>query len=487
MWEAEVYFLAGLIAFFSGAWPYIKLVLMLVGWFAPVKLLSVERRESLLIILDALGKWSLVDFFVMVLFLCAFYIQLWIGNIMLVDVTVMPKWGFYSFLLATMISLGLGHVILACHRLIVEPKVLPIPDSLDPKESLSSIIYEFKISKDDLSSSSSSSSSSLSSGSISDSRDEADQHQLQQHEGNQNIKVHEDEIIPLSHSSFSDNHNSIHALQLKKPSFEEQQQLQLQQSENDKEREETEALLTKEDEKTLCVQFTLFGKIMVTVMILINTLFILAGTFLLTMGFEFRGLVGLMLKDDADIDYSYVSIGNALPEHSGIPNDFGVRWMQASYFLFGLAMPLGFMVTMLILWLIPMNIGWQRTCFVLSEVLNAWSALDVFCIAMAASLLEIQQFAEFVVGDSCDKLNVFLAKYMDDILEGDDTCFDVVAYLKTVRTNDFLSLFLFLLSHCSFSLSSCALWTVVCLGIMDHFLCCSINSDCWCSFLKNCK
>jgi hypothetical protein len=433
MWQAEVYFLAALIAFFSGAWPYIKLVLMLVGWFAPVKLLSVDRRESLLIILDALGKWSLIDFFVMVLFLCAFYIQLWIGNIMLVDVTVMPKWGFYSFLLATMISLGLGHVILACHRLIVEPKVLPIPDSLDPKESLSSIIYEFKMPKEDLSSSSSSSSS-LSSGSISDSRDEADQQQQQQHErvshGN---KVNEDDIIPLSHSSFSDNHNSLHSLQLKKPSFEEQQLLLSQQPEgNDKEREENEGLLSNQDEKILCIQFTLFGKIMVTVIILINTFFILAGTFLLTMGFEFRGLIGLMLKDNSDVDYSYVSIGDVLPKHSGIPNDFGVRWLQASYFLFGLAMPLGFMVSMLVLWLIPMTIGWQRTCFVLSEVLNAWSALDVFCIAMAASLLEIQQFAEFVVGDACDRLNVFLATYMDEILEGDDTCFDVVAYLKTV-------------------------------------------------------
>jgi hypothetical protein len=74
MWEAEVYTLAVLIAFFSGAWPYIKLSSMLVAWLCPPGLLTVKSRENILIVLDALGKWSLVDFFVMVLMLCAFYL-----------------------------------------------------------------------------------------------------------------------------------------------------------------------------------------------------------------------------------------------------------------------------------------------------------------------------------------------------------------------------------------------------------------------------
>lgn len=32
MWNAGVYPLAILVAFFSGGWPYIKLILMLVSW-----------------------------------------------------------------------------------------------------------------------------------------------------------------------------------------------------------------------------------------------------------------------------------------------------------------------------------------------------------------------------------------------------------------------------------------------------------------------
>ncbi len=87
-----------------------------------------SSRESVLTWLDGLGKWSLIDFFVMILMLCAFFFELHIGPEML----VLPKWGFYDFLLATMISLGLGHIILACHRLVVEHNALPLPDMYSP-------------------------------------------------------------------------------------------------------------------------------------------------------------------------------------------------------------------------------------------------------------------------------------------------------------------------------------------------------------------
>lgn len=354
MWDAGVYPLSILIAFFSGAWPYIKLASMLVAWVAPLKFLTVGRRETVLIVLDALGKWSLIDFFVMVLMLCAFYIQLQVGQNLLVDVTVKPNWGFYGFLLATMMSLGLGHTILACHRLIVEPKVLPIPDQLDPRESLSSLVYEVKLPAE-----------------IDWSRD--------------------------ANSTLTENGNNA----------------------------EKGTYL-----RTMCVKFTYFGKVLVGLVFVVTALFVVAGTFLLSMGFEFKGLVGLMLKDDAKVDYSYVSVGTSVPEHSGVPNDFAVRWLQASYFLFGLGMPLALMTTLMVLWTVPLTINRQRQLFVLSEIFNAWSTLDVFCVSIVAALLEIQQFAAFIVGDSCDQINEILAKYLDQKLEGDDKCFDVVAYVK---------------------------------------------------------
>lgn len=62
-----VYPLSLLIAVFSGAWPYIKLLMMLWVWLIPPSLFSSRKRESVIMVLDALGKWSLIDCYVMVL------------------------------------------------------------------------------------------------------------------------------------------------------------------------------------------------------------------------------------------------------------------------------------------------------------------------------------------------------------------------------------------------------------------------------------
>lgn len=67
-WTAGVYPLSILIAFFSGAWPYIKLATMFTSWILPTSLLPLPQRDSWLIWLDILGKWSLIDTYVMVRF-----------------------------------------------------------------------------------------------------------------------------------------------------------------------------------------------------------------------------------------------------------------------------------------------------------------------------------------------------------------------------------------------------------------------------------
>ncbi|RYH28277.1 hypothetical protein EON65_12820 [archaeon] len=363
MWQAGVYPLSILIAFFSGAWPYVKLAAMFMVWVLPPVVLSVKRRESILILLDMLGKWSLIDFFVMVLMLCAFFFELIVVPQLEVKVTVLPKWGFYSFLLATMISLGLGHTILACHRLVVEPKVPAIPVDIDPVESLSSVTYEVDVDEED--------------------------------------STYNSESMPLTGAD-QEVLSAIPGSSLSR-------------------------------KRVMFVTITTWGKVAVLTCIALTSLTILLGTILYTMGFEFKGLTGLFLKDDAFVDYSFVSVGSVLPEHSGHPSDFSIRWLQASYFLFGVAMPLAFMVCLFVLWLVPLTLDRQRQCFVLAEVLNAWSTLDVFCVSIAAALLEIQQFAAFIVGDSCDKINKILEQFLDEQLDGDDKCFDVVAYVKTVR------------------------------------------------------
>ena len=64
MWDGGAYALALLIAILSGAWPYVKLASMLILWYIPVKPLT---RGNLLSLLEALGKWSLIDIYVFAL------------------------------------------------------------------------------------------------------------------------------------------------------------------------------------------------------------------------------------------------------------------------------------------------------------------------------------------------------------------------------------------------------------------------------------
>ena len=66
MLQAKIYPLFLLVVGFSGIWPYAKLFLMLATWATPESLLSKDRRGVLLLKLDALSKFSLVDTYVLV-------------------------------------------------------------------------------------------------------------------------------------------------------------------------------------------------------------------------------------------------------------------------------------------------------------------------------------------------------------------------------------------------------------------------------------
>jgi hypothetical protein len=121
VWDAKVYALATLIAFFSGAWPYVKLICLFVCLTFPTRYLNQERRETALVIMDILGKWSLIDFYVMILFMSAFALKINLSspdpvspqliNKIVINTYVLPKWGIYSFLIATISALSKSALI----------------------------------------------------------------------------------------------------------------------------------------------------------------------------------------------------------------------------------------------------------------------------------------------------------------------------------------------------------------------------------------
>ena len=117
MLNAGVYFLAIVIILFSGCYPYCKVITQLVCWCLPTSKLSPKRRESVLLFVGAIGKWSLVDTFVLFLMMIAFNMKIALQDGELkADVFIVTKFGFYGFLFATMASLSMGSLVLWYHR-----------------------------------------------------------------------------------------------------------------------------------------------------------------------------------------------------------------------------------------------------------------------------------------------------------------------------------------------------------------------------------
>ena len=95
MYHAIVWTLMWLVLIFSGIWSYVKMLLLLLSFIVPQVHLLLQRRERLLIWLDALGKYSLVDSFVLVLMLVSFRFHIDVPGLGAIDSYVIPEFGFY--------------------------------------------------------------------------------------------------------------------------------------------------------------------------------------------------------------------------------------------------------------------------------------------------------------------------------------------------------------------------------------------------------
>jgi Paraquat-inducible protein A len=329
MWDAGAYGLSVLIAIFSGIWPYVKLLLMLFSWVSPSKLLAPERRGRILRVVDALGKWSLIDSYVLIMMMVSFRVSVgypYGSTDVALDVYVQAQVGFYIFLVATMLSLLLSHVSVASHRLAVEP---PFPNSkLAPREALSA--HEYGMGKD------------------------------------------------------------------------------------------RDTLLT-------C---TLFGRSTISCVLLVALALLGAGAFMDSFSFVIEGLLGTALRwtgQPVARDFSVISLAAHIPCASYYDyNGLGVRTLQAVFIMFTLAFPLLHLLSLLLLWLMPLPLRGQYYLFVTMEIVNAWSALDVFVVSIIVSVLELTTFAESVVKD-CGGLNEFMANNFP--YSGYQTCFGVYTEL----------------------------------------------------------
>eukprot|EP00529_Nitzschia_sp_RCC80_P017318 CAMPEP_0113479146 /NCGR_PEP_ID=MMETSP0014_2-20120614/21149_1 /TAXON_ID=2857 /ORGANISM="Nitzschia sp." /LENGTH=858 /DNA_ID=CAMNT_0000372415 /DNA_START=86 /DNA_END=2662 /DNA_ORIENTATION=+ /assembly_acc=CAM_ASM_000159 len=126
IWNAGGKALAMLILIFSVIWPYTKQLMTMVLWFLPPSRASLTRRGTILLWLDWLAKWSMIDVFVLVVCIAAFRVSIQSPEVLFlpegfysVDLLVVPLWGLYANMLAQLISQLSSHFIIHYHRKIV--------------------------------------------------------------------------------------------------------------------------------------------------------------------------------------------------------------------------------------------------------------------------------------------------------------------------------------------------------------------------------
>jgi hypothetical protein len=106
LWNTGSYALTILIVIASVSWPFVKIILSLYAWCTPFSG-APRRRERLLEVIDALGKWSFVDVVVFSIIVVAFHSTIYLGGPYL-EVYIVPRWGLIGFVTANMLNLVRG-------------------------------------------------------------------------------------------------------------------------------------------------------------------------------------------------------------------------------------------------------------------------------------------------------------------------------------------------------------------------------------------
>ena len=176
--------------------------------------------------------------------------------------------------------------------------------------------------------------------------------------------------------------------------------------------------------------------------------------------FDFLGIAGYALgSNEKTRSFSLVELAEALP-HANIdtyargsatissPNEtlrmffqrIGPRFIQITLYIFAVVAPLAQLLILCALWIWPLTPRVQRRIQTIAEIFSAWSSLDVVLFAVVAAMLQIKQFANFIVGGGCLRFNTILAaigtgQTSDSFsnAEGhriDDECFDLDTYFE---------------------------------------------------------
>ena len=390
MWRAGTYELAIFIGLFSGVWPYAKCLMMLTAWCLPSCCLSYKKRGQLLMTLDTLGKWSLIDLYVLAMTMLAFWVNIESPirsyapkPVYGVTLQCTPVWGLYAFVVAALLSLVANGIIMHFHRGHIERMKHEKTVAKQRGSAVASPLARLlrSISSSPRSSAASSRVSWVNAGTSDIS-------------GFRMGHVHQKEAL------------RNHVFQL--------------------------------DSNRYTIAFRFGGQVVVTFMILGAGAFLLYGVLQDTFEFKINGIAGVIMDlghpGSSHAQYSLATSALALA-HQGKPHKFlgiyGAYGIAFTYLFVAAIAPLLNLLALAVMWVTPLTIKSQKKLFVISENLNAWSGTHVFLLAAVVALIELGQVSKFLIGRACDSLQPKLDALVEVGLLRDSqaTCFAIDASL----------------------------------------------------------
>lgn len=414
MWDAGVYPLAVLIGLFSGIWPYFKLLVLLTVLFVPSECICPSTRTSILQWLNYLGKYSLLDVFVMVLTMTAFHLQFLLpDNHGQVIIYVKPEIGFYCFLFGTILNMILGHIFLWYHSIAFPSHVsitILTPSTINSNTSGTSSCCD---------------------GTTGTQRIKKSE--------KQEVIVSPKTCVSLSNSNYQQHPDVLVVMNL----VEAQEPLLADYEDRSCEaRTSFTSTSTRGNPSCCCyywnikinsppaVYFSLLINVLVGLILWSLLILVLFGMFVKGFQFEFRGLVTWVISPtDRLTTYSVFSIGHNLPDTAKLPylSIGGIVIIATLYLLFVVVIPVLNIFALICFWFIPMSWVYQRKLLYLTNWLQSWCCLEVFVLAIITALLQVQRLAAYIIGETCQDVNALLRDIPPALLYGEPKCFARVA------------------------------------------------------------
>ncbi len=374
-WDGKAYALAILTAVWCAMWPFIRVFTWLWYWFVPAE---ESTRGRFLTWYDALGKWSLVNFYVLSFMGVAFHLESNMTFTLLpdflkpnsalkvsIEVSLGPRFATYLFIFGTIWSLILGEIMVYLHRIAKTWE----EERRDKQARLSRSIENI-----------------TQNAPLYDQTDTPYADGVRGRSGTigrANFEAALDDVslnAPLDQANIEiGNETPVGQSVVPSRGFSSTPKL---------------GLISRKivyrhgfGYEPLCdhlhspvpgkkYRYTKLGRYGVWLTLGMTVSLILSGLLTPCIAFKFSGLVGdVIVSEDARVrEYSLFSTGTSIKTDVGARPEM-IEFLSSVYFIFTFIGPLLHVVCLTGMWAIPMRLSEQKSWFHFVELINAWSAI----------------------------------------------------------------------------------------------------------------